>query len=152
VSSALEGDLKHFFPTEVLQLLQLAQADGRLELSRPGESADLYFERGRPVFARTDGAAVRAGEVLVHRGQVAREALERALELQRRHPGERLGALLVSAGIATPEQVQQAVHETLRRFRFHPGESVAGEDIQLDLDLDRLILEGLRFADQSRSA
>jgi hypothetical protein len=164
VSAALEGDLKHFFPTEVLQLLQLAQADGRLELSRPGESADLYFERGRPVFARTDGAAVRAGEVLVHRGQVAREALERALELQRRHPGERLGALLVSAGIATPEQVQQAVHETLRRivyglllwrdgrFRFHPGESVAGEDIQLDLDLDRLILEGLRFADQSRSA
>jgi hypothetical protein len=164
VSVALEGDLRHFFPTEVLQLLQLAQADGRLELTRPGETAELFFERGRPVFARTSGATVRAGEVLVHRGHLTPEALERALSLQRRRPGERLGALLVASGLVTPQHVQQAVHETLRRivyglllwregrFRFAPGEAAENEDIQLDLDLDRLILEGLRLADQARSA
>ena len=162
MSGALEGDLSHFFPSEILQLLQLSQAQGKLELIRPGETAELFFERGRPVFARTSGETVRAGEVLVHRGQLSQETLERALALQRLRPGERLGALLVADGFATPEQVQQAVHETLRRivyglllwrtgtFRFIPGESVPHEDIQLDLDLDRLILEGLRLADQER--
>ena len=55
---ALRGELAHFFPSEILQLLQLAQATGRLELERPGERAYLYVERGRPVFARTTGAAV----------------------------------------------------------------------------------------------
>lgn len=38
-SGALQGELAHFFPSEVLQLLQLAQATGRLELERPGERA-----------------------------------------------------------------------------------------------------------------
>jgi len=164
VNAALEGDLTHFFPSEILQLLQLSQAHGKLELIRPHETAELFFERGRPVFARTSGETVRAGEVLVHRGHLTRETLERALALQRLRPGERLGAILVADGFATPEQVQQAVHETLRRivyglllwrdgiFRFIPGESVPLEDIQLDLDLDRLILEGLRLADQERGA
>lgn len=162
--ASLEGDLAHFFPTEVLQLLQLAQASGRLELRREGERVDLFLERGRPVFARTSGLAVRAGEVLLHRGQVRAEALARALERQQADGRRRIGELLVEAGDARPEQVRDAVHEVLRRivyglvlwrdgrFRFVPGEGGSGEDIQIDLDLDRLILEGLRLADQERAA
>ena len=160
---ALEGDVRHFFPTEVFQLLQLAQAHGRLELTRARETVDLFFERGRPVFARTSGASVRAGEVLVHKGQLSPDALTAALAEQAGRPGERLGAILVGSGAITPEQLQAAVRETLRRivygvllwregrFRFHPGERIESEDIQLDLDLDRLILEGLRLADQPRT-
>ena len=161
---ALEGDLGTFFPSEVLQLLQLAQVDGRLEVSRGAQRVDLFFERGRPVFARTSGLAVRVGEILAHRGLVAPGALEAALETQRREPGRRLGTLLIEAGAATAEQVRDAVHEALRRivygvllwregrFRFVPGEACVGEDIRIDLDLDRLILEGLRLADQARAA
>ena len=80
---ALEGDLAFFFPSEVLQLLQLAQASGRLEITRERERVDLFLDRGRPVFARTSGLAVRAGEVLLHRGLVSPEALARALDRQR---------------------------------------------------------------------
>jgi Domain of unknown function (DUF4388) len=162
--AALAGDLRHFFPTELLQLLQLAQATGRLELKRVGEQAELYVERGHPVFARTSGGSVRAGEILVHLRQLTAAALERALAEQKARPGERLGALLVARGEVTPEQVQGAVRESLRRivyglllwregrFLFVPDERVEEEDIRLDLDLDRLILEGLRIADQSRAA
>jgi hypothetical protein len=161
---ALDGDLAHFFTSEVLQLLQLAQANGRLEIERETERVDLYLERGRPVFARTSGLAVRAGEILQHRGLVSPEALARALDRQRTEPRQRIGALLVEAGEVTLEQVRDAVHEVLRRivygvllwregrFRFIPGEPGVGEDIQIDLDLDRLILEGLRIADQARAA
>jgi hypothetical protein len=164
MQSALEGDLAHFFPSEVLQLLQLAQAVGRLELSRGNERVDLWYERGRPVFARTSGLAVRAGELLMHKGAVTAQALGRALERQKEEPGRRIGQFLVEQGDASSEQVTEAVQEVLRRivynvilwrdgrFRFLPGEAAEGEDITLDLDLDRLILEGLRLADQERAA
>lgn len=161
---ALEGDLAHFFPSEVLQLLQLAQAQGRLEFTRGDERVDLWYERGRPVFARTSGLSVRSGELLMHKSNVGASAIARALERQRTDSKRRLGEILVEHGEATREQVKEAVHEVLRRivynvilwrdgrFRFLPGEVAEGEDITLDLDLDRLILEGLRLADQERAA
>jgi hypothetical protein len=160
---ALEGDLGHFFATEVLQLLQLSQVNGRLELERPGERTDLFIERGRPVFARTNGQAVKAGQVLVHRGVITPDALELALALQQDRPGERIGHLLVANGVITPDQLQQAVQDVMKRivyavmlwragrFRFFPGERIEDEDIQLDLEVDRMILEGLRLADQQRA-
>jgi hypothetical protein len=159
---ALEGDLRQFLPSEVFQMLHLAQSSGRLEFARAAETAELFFERGRPVFARTSGQAVRVGQILVHRGEVAPEALELALAMQQDRPGERLGSMLVASGAVTPEQVQRAVAEVVRRilygmllwregrFRFFPGERPIGEDVQLDVELDRLILEGLRLADQTR--
>ncbi len=161
--TALEGDLAHFFPSEVLQLLQLAQASGRLEFSRGEERVDLWYERGRPVFARTSGLAVRSGELLMHRGVVTASAVARALDQQRAEPNRRIGELLVQQGDVSREQVTDVVHEVLRRivyhvilwrdgrFRFVPGDLAEGEDITLDLDLDRLILEGLRLADQERA-
>ncbi len=162
--SALEGDLAHFFPSELLQLLQLAQAAGRLEFTRGSERVDLWYERGRPVFARTSGLAVRSGELLMHKGAISAPALARALERQKSEPDRRVGQLLIESGDASGEQITEAVQEVLRRivynvilwrdgrFRFAPGEIAEGEDITLDLDLDRLILEGLRLADQERAA
>lgn len=159
---ALQGSLAHFYPTEVLQLLGLAHADGRLALERGSERADLFLERGRPVFARSSGQTVRAGQMLVHRGLLTAEDLEVALAAQQEHPGERVGAMLVASGAITHQQLEEAVRDTLRRivygvllwrdgrFQFLPGERVTAEDIQLDLDLDRLILEGMRHADQQR--
>jgi hypothetical protein len=126
------------------------------------ETVDVFFESGRPVFARTGGQSVRTGEILLHRGQLAAGSLERALGEQRRRPGRRIGRLLIEAGAAPREQVARAVHEGQRRilygvllwgegsFRFLVGERVEDNDMPLDLDLDRLILEGLRMVDQAR--
>jgi hypothetical protein len=115
------------------------------------------------VLAQTSGGSERVGEVLVHRGALTLEGLERALELQRERPVERLGALVIGAGLATREQVAQAVQEVLKRivyglmlwcegrFRFVPGSRVSTDDLPIDLELDRLILEGLRQADQAHA-
>jgi len=162
MSAALEGSLAHFFPAEILQFLRLAEASGCLELERPGERAELFVDRGRPVFASTDGRSVRVGEILLHRGAIGSEALERALAEQRLRPVERLGGLLIAAGAATQRQVAEAVQEGIKRviygvmtwregrFRFVPGHRPGGDVMDLDLELDRLILEGLREADQAR--
>ena len=99
----------------------------------------------------------------MQRGQAQPRAVARALERKRLEPERRLGQIRVDQGEASAEQVREAVHEVLRRivyglllwrngsFRFVPGDVAVGEDIQLDLDLDRLILEGLRLADQERA-
>ena len=171
--AALKGDLGRFQPAEVLQFLQLAQATGRLELSRldtgaaavPGaeETVDVFFVQGRPVFARTSGQSVRTGEILVHRGHATQEAVVGALEAQRRGAGRRIGEMLTERGAVAPGLVVQAVHECVRRilygmllwregrFRFFADERAGEDDLPLDLDLDRLILEGLRLADQARA-
>lgn len=164
MTPALEGDLAHFTPSEVLQLLQLAQANGRLEIVRPGERVDIEIECGRPVFARTSGRSVRVGEVLVHHGGVPRAAVDAALARQRSQPRRPLGALLVEAGVASPDTARDAVLEVLRRilwgmllwgegrFRFVPGEPAAPAELPLDVDLEPLILDGLRLADETRLA
>jgi hypothetical protein len=171
--AALKGDLGRFQPAEVLQFLQLAQVTGRLELSRlatgpgraPGaeETVDVFFVRGRPVSARTNGAAVRTGEILVHRGHASREAVVGALEAQRRGVRRRIGEMLEERGAVAPARVAEAVNECVRRilygtllwhegrFRFFADERAPEGDLPLDLDLDRLILEGLRLADQARA-
>lgn len=160
-AAALEGDLRHFYTTEVLQFLQLAGATGRLEFERPSERVELFLEQGRPVFARTSGPAVRTGDVLLHRRCVTREALDHALATQTARPEQRLGALLLAAGATSREDVAQAVGEVLRRivyglllwtdgrFRFEPGATLDSDDLEPDLDVDRLILEGLRRADET---
>jgi hypothetical protein len=171
--AALKGDLGRFQPAEVLQFLQLAQVTGRLELSRLAtdasgaqgaeETVDVFFVQGRPVFARTSGQSVRTGEILVHRGHATHEAVVGALEAQRRGAGKRIGEMLAERSAGATALVVQAVHECVRRilygmllwregrFRFFADERVLDDDLPLDLDLDRLILEGLRLADQARA-
>jgi hypothetical protein len=173
IPAVLQGDLGRFQPAEVLQFLQLAQATGRLELSRvatgptraPGaeETVDVFFVQGRPVYARTSGPSVRTGEILVHRGHATQEAVVGALEAQRRGARQRIGEMLAERGAVAPARVLQAVHECVRRvlfgvllwregrFRFLADEAAQADDPPLDLDLDRLILEGLRLADQARA-
>jgi hypothetical protein len=158
-AATLEGDLRHFFATEVLQFLQLTGATGRLEFERGGERAEVVFEHGRPALARTTGRSVRIGDVLVHRGAVPMETLEKALAEQRGRPDERLGAILLETGAASGEEIARAVGEVFRRivcvlslwpdgrFRFVPEEPRVAADVPLEVELDRLILEGLHRAD-----
>lgn len=163
MSATLAGDLRHFFPAEILQLLALAQASGRLDLERSGERALVIVEGGRPVFARTDGPCVRTGELLVHHGALPATALAGMLAQPAGQPGLRLGERLIHAGLTSRDEVERAVRESLRRvlyglllwrdgsFRFTPGDGGINLDIRLEADLDRLILEGLRQADESRA-
>jgi len=160
-AAALEGTLGVFLPAEVLQLLALAGASGRLELARDAERAEIWLEHGRPVSARTSGGAVRLGEALTHRGSLTREALDRALAEQSRRPETPIGSLLIEHRAVERAELDAALRDVWRRvvlglllwregtFRFVPGATPPGDDTRLDLDLDRLILEALRQADHA---
>ena len=160
--AALEGDLSRFVATDVLQFLRLAGATGMLECERGGECVAVGFAGGRPLWASSSGRTVRVGDVLVHRGWVNAAELDGALEDQRADRQRRVGELLRERGVAG-EHVSAAVSEVFRRlvcllslwpdgrFRFIPGEAASGEDSDLDLELDRVLLEGLQQADLSQA-
>lgn len=156
--NALSGALAHFLPIHVLRLLQMAGATGRLEIHHGEERADLFLIQGRSAFAFTNAVHLRVGDVLVSGGDIRPEAIELTLAVQQDQPGERLGAMLVESGVVEPARLRAAVLEVQRRiicrvllwengeFSFHPGEHARHEDIVLDLDLDRMIVDAMRVA------
>ncbi|MEO5616621.1 MAG: DUF4388 domain-containing protein [Candidatus Eisenbacteria bacterium] len=156
--NALSGALAHFLPIHVLRLLQMAGATGRLEIHNGEERADLFLFQGRSAFAFTNAVHLRVGDVLVSGGDIRPEAIELTLAVQQDQPGERLGAMLVESGVVEPARLRAAVLEVQRRiicrvllweegeFSFHPGEHARDEDITLDLDLDRMIVDAMRVA------
>jgi len=160
---ALSGSLAHFMPLQVLRLLLQAGATGRLEIHHGEERADLFLMQGRSAFAFTNAVHLRVGDVLVNGGDIRPEAVELTAAVQQDQPGSRLGAMLVESGIVPAERLREAVLEVQRRilcrvllwrdgeFLFHPGETVRDEDITLDLDLDRLIVQSLQAAAEAES-
>ena len=155
---ALEGDLRRFSAADVLQFLKLAGVTGRLECERAGERLEVAFDHGRPLWAQGSERCVRLGDVMLHRGWASAEDLRAALDEQHGRPGEPLGRLLRARGAAEAHVVSAAAEVFRRvvcllslwpdgRFRFVPGGAAGMDDAALDLELDRLILEGLLQAD-----
>ena len=152
------GTLKGFNVVHLLRLVQTARVTGRLELERDGERIDLFVEAGRTLFARSTGASLRVGDVLVHRGEVRPEALEFVLALQEDRPGERIGRMLVESGALTEAQIREAVLAVQRHivigsmlwregaFRFLPDETIDSEEVRLDLDVDALLATMMTLA------
>ncbi len=157
---ALSGTLAHFMPVQILRLLQLAKSTGRLEVHSGDLHADLFLIDGRSGFAVTNGWHVRLGDLLVESGDIQPEAIELFAAVQSDQPGAPIGRMLVDSGIVEPDRMRLAVLEVQRRiicnvllwdqgrFVFHPGERAQTEDIMLDLDLDRLIVDALRQASE----
>ena len=161
-SHAIAGTLSYFSSAHLLRLLQSARATGRLELERGEERTDLFVEDGRTLFARTTGATLRVGDVLVRRGEVRPEAIEFVLAVQQDQPGARIGKMLVESGALTETQINEAVLAVQRHivlgilmwregtFRFFPDETIVGEDVRLDLDLDDLLTSVLSYGGNAR--
>lgn len=158
---ALEGDLGCYRAAEVLQFLHLSGATGILQLERPGERAEFQLVRGSLALATTDRGSVRLGEVLLHHGWIEPTTLAQTLEGPRA-AGERLAARLVARGAVSCEHLREALGEVFGRiligvvlwregrFRFMPCDAgnLADPGIAADLDLDGLIFESLRQADE----
>jgi len=156
---ALMGSLSRFNLAPILRLLQSCRSTGRLELLRGDERTELFIEDGGSLFARTNGPALRIGDMLVRRGDLRPEAIELALAIQHEQPEGRLGQMLIDNGVLTADQVRDAVIAVQRHiviaamkwkkgmFRFGPEERLSGEDIRLDLDVDALLTWALTTTD-----
>src|SRR5580704_17546665 len=86
-----------------------AEAAGRPDSScKPAATRRRHRRRGRMT-----AAATPLGQLLIDRGLIATEDLDRALELQRERRGEKLGKILVDMGYIAQRDLLSALSEQL---------------------------------------
>lgn len=157
----LEGSLDVFPPIAILQLMNLAVANGELRLKVKGNSARVFFEKGCVTFAGITNRPVKLGELLVQAELISEADLEKALKSRSK---KRLGDRLVKQGLIDREQLQLAVEEQIKeviyeiirwqdgRFTFTRDRRPSEQDIFIDIPLDHLVLEGIKRMDEERKS
>ena len=112
---ALQGDVKTIAPREVLGWLAASQATGILSLSRGMVVRQFHLWRGRVTLSASTDQEMLLGGLLVERGFIQREGLQKALA-SRRGKHLRLGAILAQSGVVSKEALREVLTEKSRRL------------------------------------
>lgn len=116
---AIKGSLKEASLPDVLQLLAMGQKTGCLSVAHRSNFGSVYFDRGRICYAGIVNRRDRLGDILVKAGIITREALDEAIAAQERHPDERLGELLVARGALSREELHRQVRAQIEEAVYH---------------------------------
>lgn len=163
---SLDGNLRVFSLTEILQMLGMQHKTGLLTVDGPKDTITLGFVTGRVVSVESTSNPIenRLGTLLVKAGRLSAEDLSVALERQRRG-SERLGRLLLRQETVRPEDLREAfriqVHGILfnafgwidGHFRFAPQATVDHDpDLFPPLPAESILLEAARTFDELPAA
>ena len=166
----LAGDLAVISLSQILELLAEQQHSGTLRVLNTETNAriEIFFRAGRVDFAAAVGVAeeLLIGRFAVETGDVTAEALTRVIAERARGAGKLplFGADLIARGLISPEalamamvrQTSELAYETLRWragfFQFRRGAEppAAAAEARLQLNVDRMLLEGYRRVDEWR--
>lgn len=151
---ALRGRLSDVGLPSVLSLLQESGRTGVLSLVNAGVRKSIYFLDGKLVFAGSSLTQDRLGEVLLRGGRISADEYLRLS--QRIRGGQRLGKALVEGGILSPKDLWWAIEQQVKEivwsifnwedgyFHFEDDELPRKEKITFDLDVEKLVVEGIR--------
>lgn len=156
----IEGPLRELPLQDVLQMLDIAHKTGVLTVrsQRLMDEAVVHVVEGELVFASRRRSMRLLGQQLLREGQLTERELERALELQRRDPAQRLGAILIEMGSVGREelnrqlrfQIEETIYDLLAwdegYFRFEEREGLNVGPVRVRVD--SLLMEGARRMDE----
>jgi hypothetical protein len=157
VPGGLKGQISELPVPEVLQHLRLTQSTGILTLVSGGARKALYLKDGRVVFASSNLPNDRLGEILLREGKITVEEYEASIKAITK--GKRQGKVLVEMGALSPKDLWEGVQFQVReivytvfqwdegQFHFEESSLPEKERITVDLDIQDLILAGLRRVD-----
>jgi len=157
----LQGNLKEFSLPNVLQLVKMSAKTGALSITRQGESGKIFFRAGQVHFATADPGTMPLGERLVKSGHLTSKQLRSALSEQKKQAAKgRIGAILLEHGYIDRPTLEQAVRDQIEDvtfnffswtdgdFVFEADETVADEDIFVEMNVESVIMEGCRRIDE----
>lgn len=158
---ALKGTLKDFPITDIFQLADQQGKSGILKLTNKSSEVRVLFSQGKVVGADSAAGKNREplGAMLVRSGLVKQDALDEALEIQKKTL-RKLGDILVSRNAISKEQLRQFLalqtQETIYRlFLWRTGEyEFLSEAPQYDPELatslsaQHLVMDSLRMIDE----
>ena len=107
---AIRGSLREASLPDVLQLLAMGKKTGCLSVTHRTNFGYIYFDRGRIAYASIVNRRDRLGDLLVKAGLITRSQLEAAISVQATEPNRRLGDIVVSQRLVTRE----ALHDQVR--------------------------------------
>lgn len=155
------GNLKTVSFGDILQLISTGKKTGVLQLLRANAAKKIYFRGGNIVTAAAQPSTIeeRLGQVLLRRGQITADDLDKALKKQR-SSGKRLGHVLIEMGIldraiildSLRAQVEEVVYSVFAwpeaEFRFLDGEAPDPGQILVELNTLNVMMEGARRFDE----
>lgn len=158
---ALEGSLQDFGLADILQLVCFQRKTGILTLEGKLDRVRILFIDGNVVGAESKRRMEdnRLGKVLVKKNILKEEELQTALEEQRK-TGSKLGAVLIRKEQVKREVIQDIlsgqVTETVAQlfgwkqgtYEFTAQGVPQDKDIQLSIDTQHLLMDGLRIVDE----
>jgi hypothetical protein len=155
--AGLRGRLSDVGLPSVLSLLQESGRTGVLALVNAGVRKSVYFLDGKLVFAASSLTQDRLGEVLLRGGKISADEYLRLS--QRIRGGQRLGKALVENGVLSPKDLWWAIEQQVKEivwsifnwedgyFHFDEDELPRKEKITFELDVEKLVVEGIRRSD-----
>jgi hypothetical protein len=150
----LKGTLEDTSFPDLLISLGRSQATGVLYVSRHSQERTFHLATGRCIFATSSDPEDGLVAYLLRRGVIS--LADREEMAKRLLSNKRVGTILRDMGVIDDadlrEMVKQQIGEiVLDTFRWHdafyefvPGELPSNEEITLEMNLDRLVSEGLR--------
>jgi CheY-like chemotaxis protein len=170
MGQALAGDLDAISMSEIVEMLAEQAQSGILRVVNTETNAriELYFRNGRVDFAAAVGVADEflLGRFVVDQGDLEPEQLDRVLAERRRATAAvpLFGADLIARGLLTRDaltramvrQTSELAYEALRwragffQFRRTEELSLLARDAALQINVDRMLLEGYRRVDEWR--
>jgi hypothetical protein len=159
---ALEGTLRDFSLSDILQLIALQRKTGLLTLKNPDDAVTLGFDEGKLISAESSAKRLdtRLGTLLVKTSCLTAELLSKALEIQGQTL-QRLGFILLKNGFCTAEDLRQGLDTQIRKitfglFRWADGDYVFDAQERVDYDrefvapisVESLLMEGARMMDE----
>ena len=154
----LEGDLTRIEVPDLLTFLNMGHRTGVLALERSEQETKLFFRDGRPVYATSTRDDLRLGSMLVRLGKVQPDVLEKVMSGPKK--SGRIGHALLAENVLTEAelasflkvQVSEVIFDTFAWregvFSFWDGVPPPSTAVTLDMDLQNLLMEGVRRIDE----
>jgi len=159
---ALQGTLKDFSITEIIQLIGQQLKTGVLKVRRGKNLVEVYFVDGMivHVYSNYRGKKDLIGEILVKAQLITEEQLERVLKIQKSAPNRYLGEILVELQLLQKEDVLKVIatqtYETIYdlfwwedgQFNFDLKLVESYKKIPFALSAEQVLLNILRMVDE----
>jgi len=157
----LTGSFGVMSVTDLLQWIMTARKTGCLQVHRHNVSRSIFCRDGHVVACSSADPLVLLGQFLLYHGWISESTLKQALQVQETSK-ENLGNILVDMGAIRQDQLLQVVAskamETIHglfdwddaTFEFVPEIQPTPDTIQVDLEIQEILLEGVGRQDEMK--
>jgi hypothetical protein len=156
---SLSGRLKTMDLPEVLQWVAIGRKTGTLAFFRDKTKIHIFMKDGQIVSSRSNDPTKQLGQFLLFQGKITEPQLKQAFEMHLRY-NIMLGRMLVLENLVTQEDIESALKERTEEiiydlflwddgyFHFTVGEYNLQDLIQIKMDINNLLFEGIRRKDE----